>query len=68
MRLTGLERQVLEHAALGAVLEEPDSAAAVGATYRHLDAQGLLAAEWWPGDVLPIEVELTAAGRMVLRA
>lgn len=65
VRLTGLEREVLERAALGHVLEEPDSARAVGEVY--LDAEGLLAAEWWAGDVLPLEVGITIAGRMVLR-
>ncbi|WP_380161568.1 hypothetical protein [Kineococcus sp. R86509] len=68
MILSGLERAVLEAAADGHVLEEPESATAVGAVYRRLDADGYLAAEWWAGDALPLQVELTAAGRMRLRA
>ena len=66
--LSGLERQVLEAAALGRVVEEPDSAPAVGAVYRRLDAEGMLAAEWSGDDLLPLEVELTPAGRMLLRS
>lgn len=65
--LSGLERQVLEAAAVGRVLEEPDSAPAVGAAYRHLEQYGLLAAEWWGEDVLPLTVEITRAGRTLLR-
>ncbi|WP_432563942.1 hypothetical protein [Kineococcus sp. SYSU DK003] len=66
--LSGLERAVLEHAADGRVLEEPESAPALVAVYQALDARGLLAAEWWPGDALPLTVELTAAGRILLRS
>ena len=43
--LSGLERQVLEAAALERVLEEPYSTPGVGAVYRRLDAEGYLAAE-----------------------
>lgn len=68
MMLTGLERLVLEAAAVGQVLEEPESASAVGAVYRALDAQGLVEAEWWGGDDLPLQVTLTAAGRTLLRS
>ena len=66
--LSGLERQVLEAAALGRVVEEPDSAPAVGAVYRRLDADGMLSAEWFGDGLLPLQVELTAAGRMLLRS
>lgn len=58
---------MLEAAADGHVLEEPDSAPAVGAAYRHLEVYGLLALEWWGDDVLPLMVELTPAGRTLLR-
>lgn len=67
MRLTGLERRILEAAELGHVLEEPDSAPAVGAAYRHLQDYGLLDADWWGDDVLPLMVEIMPAGRMLLR-
>ena len=49
------------------VLEEPESAGAVGAVYRRLDRDGLVAAEWWGEDALPLEVALTVAGRLRLR-
>lgn len=66
--LSGLNRQLLQHADLGAVLEEPDSAPSVGNAYRRLDADGLLSAEWFTGDLLPLTVSLTPLGRTVLRA
>jgi len=66
--LTGLDRQLLQHADLGAVLEEPDSAPAIGAAYRRLDTNGLLSAEWFTGDLLPLTVSLTPLGRTALRA
>lgn len=66
MRLSGLEREVLKHAAAGRVLEEPESAPALAAVYLALDASGLLVAEGWPGDLLPLTVELTDAGRMLM--
>ncbi|MBB2903343.1 hypothetical protein FHR75_004185 [Kineococcus radiotolerans] len=68
MMLSGLERQVLEAAALGRVVEEPDSAPAVGVVYRGHGAEGMLSAEWFGDDLLPLQVELTAAGRMLLRS
>lgn len=62
------ECQILWTAALGRVLENVhESAPAVGAVYRRLDVGGLIAAEWGDGD-LPVEVELTAAGRALLRS
>jgi hypothetical protein len=66
--LSGLERQILEAAALCHVVEEPDFAPALSAVYRRLDAEGMLAAEWFGDDLLPLQVELTAAGRMLLRS
>ncbi|WP_157873693.1 hypothetical protein [Kineococcus radiotolerans] len=48
--------------------EELDSAPAVGAVYRRLEAEGMLAAEWFGDDLLPLAVELTPAGRMLLRS
>ena len=65
--LSGLERLVLEAAAIHVVLEEVESACAVGAVYRRLDREGLVAAEWWSDDALPLEVGLTVAGRVLLR-
>ena len=44
MILSGLQRQVPEAAAQGPVVEELDSALAVGAVYRRLDARGVIAA------------------------
>lgn len=66
--VSGLDRQVLDAADLGFVLEEPESAAAVGAVYRRLDRDGLIEAEWWGEDLLPLEATLTPMGRSVLRA
>jgi hypothetical protein len=63
MSLPGLERVLLEAAATGYVLEEPESAPAVGAAYRRLDTEGLIAAEWFGDDVVAIEVEATPASR-----
>ncbi|WP_432542310.1 hypothetical protein [Kineococcus sp. SYSU DK002] len=67
MRLTGLDRQVLELARDGVVLEEPD-AVAVAEAYRRLNREGLLEAAWWRDGVLPLEVAITPAGRMLLRS
>jgi hypothetical protein len=67
VKLTGLERRILEAAELGHVLEEPDSAPAVGAAYRHLQDCGLLDADWWGEDLLPLMVEIMPAGRTLLR-
>ena len=69
VRLTGLEQRILEAAEVGHVVAEPGSvpAAAVGAAYRHLEQYGLLDADWWGDDVLPLMVGITPAGRAVLR-
>lgn len=40
----------------------------MGAAYRRLDADGLLCAEWFTGDLLPLTVSLTPYGRTMLRA
>ncbi|PRY13026.1 hypothetical protein [Kineococcus rhizosphaerae] len=66
MRLTGLERAVLEAAEQSHVLVEPESAEAVGAVYLRLNRDGFLDVEWWPGDPLPLLVAITGTGRTVL--
>ena len=69
MRLTGLERRILEEAVLGQVLENvQESAPAVGAVYHRLDTDGLLVAEWFGDGEMPLQVELTPSGRMLLRS
>ncbi|WP_432542308.1 hypothetical protein [Kineococcus sp. SYSU DK002] len=68
MRLTGLERRILEAAAVGHVLDEPDSAETIGRCYRHLQQYGLLDADWWGDDALPLMVEVTPTGRALLRS
>lgn len=65
MRLNGLDRILRERARDGAVLEDDD--AAVGAGYRRLDAEGLIAAEWFGDDVLPLTVMATTAGLTALQ-
>ena len=67
VRLSGLERRILEAAELGHVVQGPETAPAVGAAYRHLQDYGLLDADWWGDDVLPLMVEIMPAGRTVLR-
>lgn len=67
MRLTGLERIVLELARDGIVLEEPDSTA-VAETYRQLAHLELVEAAWWRDGALPLEVVITVMGRRLLRA
>lgn len=66
MRLTGLDRLILERARDGGAVLEDDAPAVVEA-YRRLDADGLLAAEWFGDDALPIQVEVTPAGRIALQ-
>ena len=67
MRLTGLERRILEGADVGHVVDEPGCAPLVGAAYRHLEQYGLLDADWWGDDLVPLMVEITPAGRTLLR-
>jgi len=68
VRLSGLERLVLEHALDQRVLENvAESSSAVGRVYRDLNRAGLVEAVWWPGDELPLEVVLMPAGRALLR-
>lgn len=66
MNLNGLERRILELARDGIVLEEPESTA-VTDVYRRFNREGLLEAAWWRDGALPLEVELTSAGRFALR-
>lgn len=62
MRLTGLERLILELARDGIVLEEADSRV-VAATYRELAHAAFIEAAWWRDGALPLEVAITLSGR-----
>ncbi|WP_432563736.1 hypothetical protein [Kineococcus sp. SYSU DK003] len=63
MRLSPLERLVLDAAAAGLVVVDfahPDGE--VRQVYRRLYVEGLLAVEHWQDDDLPWSVELTTEG------